>query len=156
MPIASPVPGKTLLSPGDHVLMMVDHQSQMAFAATSIDAANLRNNAALIARAAREFDVITILTAISERTFSGPLFDEIRKIFGDSDVIERTNMNPWEVPRITDLVNAFDKSRIVLAGLWTSVCITGAALSALDQGFEVYVITDACGDVSAEAAVAVP
>ena len=48
-------------------------------------------------------------------------------------------------------VNRIGKGRIVLAGLWTSVCITGAALSALDQGFEVYVIADACGDVSEEA-----
>lgn len=60
-------------------------------------------------------------------------------------------MNTWEDERIAVEVNAFGKQKIVLAGLWTSVCIVGPALSAIDQGFEVYVIADACGDVSTEA-----
>ncbi|MGH1560790.1 isochorismatase family protein [Caulobacter segnis] len=60
-------------------------------------------------------------------------------------------MNTWEDQAVIDEVNAIGKKRIVLAGLWTSVCIVGPALSALDQGFEVFVITDACGDVSNEA-----
>src|ERR1700752_3546261 len=60
-------------------------------------------------------------------------------------------MNTWEAARIAERVNALGKKRVVLAGLWTSVCIVGPALSALDQGFEVYVIADACGDVSTEA-----
>jgi nicotinamidase-related amidase len=60
-------------------------------------------------------------------------------------------MNTWEDARIIERVNAIGKDRLVLAGLWTSVCIVGPSLSALDQGFEVYVIADACGDVSAEA-----
>jgi nicotinamidase-related amidase len=60
-------------------------------------------------------------------------------------------MNTWEDGRITDLVNTINKEKIVPAGLWTSVCIVGPTLSALDQGYEVYVISDACGDVSDEA-----
>jgi nicotinamidase-related amidase len=66
-------------------------------------------------------------------------------------MLDRTNMNNWEDSAVIAAVNRIGKGRIVLAGLWTSVCITGAALSALDQGFEVYVIADACGDVSEEA-----
>jgi nicotinamidase-related amidase len=60
-------------------------------------------------------------------------------------------MNTWEDANVVARLNQINKSRIVLGGLWTSVCIVGPALSALDQGFEVYVIADACGDVSAEA-----
>jgi nicotinamidase-related amidase len=60
-------------------------------------------------------------------------------------------MNTWEDGRITDQVNKFNKNKIVFGGLWTSICIVGPALSALDQGFEVYVIADASGDVSTEA-----
>jgi nicotinamidase-related amidase len=60
-------------------------------------------------------------------------------------------MNTWEDAAVIAEVNRLGKQRIVLAGLWTSVCIVGPALSALDQGFEVYVIADACGDVSDEA-----
>jgi nicotinamidase-related amidase len=151
MPKAEPVPGKALLSPSDHILIMIDHQSQMAFATKSIDAVLLRNNAALVANAAREFGVSTILTTVAEKTFSGPIFDEIRAAFPEAKVIDRTTMNSWEDSRITQQVNRIGKSRIVLAGLWTSVCIVGPALSALDQGFDVCVVTDACGDVSEEA-----
>ncbi len=148
---ATPTPGKTLLSPEDHTLIMIDHQSQMAFATKSIDAVSLRNNAALVAKAAAGFGASTILTTVAEKTFSGPIFSEIKEAFPEADIIDRTTMNTWEDGRITDLVNEIGKPKIVFAGLWTSVCIVSPALSALDQGFEVYVIADACGDVSDEA-----
>ena len=144
-------PGKLLLSPTDHTLILIDHQSQMAFATKSIDPVQLRNNTALIAEAAAGFKVSTILTTVAEKTFSGPIFDEIKAAFPKHPVIDRTSMNTWEDPRIADSVNSIGKSRLVFAGLWTSVCIVGPTLSALDQGFEVYVIADACGDVSDEA-----
>lgn len=151
MATAIAAPGKTLLDPKNHTLILIDHQSQMAFATKSIDAVTLRNNAALVSKAAREFGVDTILTTVAEKSFSGPIFDEIKSVFPDHQVIDRTTMNTWEDARIAVEVNRIGKPRIVLAGLWTSVCIVGPALSALDQGFEVYVITDACGDVSSEA-----
>jgi nicotinamidase-related amidase len=148
---AKPTPGTTLLSPQDHTLIMIDHQSQMAFATKSIDAVTLRNNAAMVAEAAAGFKVSTILTTVAEKTFSGPIFDEIKDAFPGADVIDRTSMNTWEDGRVTDRVNQIGKNRLVFAGLWTSVCIVGPTLSAIDQGFEVYVIADACGDVTDEA-----
>ena len=151
MPTAIAAPGKSLIDPFNHTLIMIDHQSQMAFATHSIDAVTLRNNAALVAKAAKEFEVSTILTTVAEKSFSGPIFDEIKSVFPETPVIDRTSMNTWEDPRIADRVNTLNKGRLVLAGLWTSVCIVGPALSALEQGFEVYVIADACGDVSTEA-----
>jgi nicotinamidase-related amidase len=150
-PVARPVPGRTLLTPDDHVLILIDHQSQMAFATRSIDAITLRNNTALIAEAAKGFGVDTILTTVAEKTFSGPIFDEISAAFPGEPAIDRTTMNCWEDSRLTDRVNAIGKPRLVMAGLWTAVCIVGPSLSALDQGFEVHVIADACGDVSDEA-----
>ncbi|MFP3646040.1 hydrolase [Paraburkholderia sp. SIMBA_054] len=151
MPTAKAQPSKLLLDPSNHTVIMIDHQSQMAFATKSIDAVSLRNNAALVAKAAKEFKVSTILTTVAEKSFSGPIFDEISSVFPDEQVIDRTTMNTWEDPRIAERVNAIGKGRLALAGLWTSVCIVGPALSAIDQGFEVYVISDACGDVSIEA-----
>ena len=148
---ASPAAAKSLLTPNDHTLILIDHQPQMAFATKSIDAGTLRNNAGLVAQSARTFGVATILTTVAEKSFSGPLFGEIKKAFPEHNAIDRTTMNSWEDARVTDAVNEIGKSRIVLAGLWTSVCIVGPALSALDQGYEVYVISDACGDVSNEA-----
>jgi nicotinamidase-related amidase len=144
-------PGKTLLSPTDHTLILIDFQSQMAFATKSIDPVTLRNNAALIANAARIFNVSTIPTTVAEKTFSGPMFDEIKSAFSGAKFFDRTSMNSWEDKQVIGEVNRIGMSRIVLAGLWTSVCIVGPALSALDQGFEVYFIADACGDVSEEA-----
>ncbi len=151
MPTAKPAPGKTLLNPGDHTLIMIDFQSQMAFATRSIDAVDLRNNAALVANAAKTFGVSTILTTVAEKSFSGPMFDEIKEAFPSARFLDRTSMNTWEDGNVIAEVNRIGKSRIVLAGLWTSVCIVGPAASAVDQGFEVSVIADACGDVSVEA-----
>ncbi|MFP2931060.1 hydrolase [Pyxidicoccus sp. 3LG] len=151
MPKATPTPGKRLLTPTDHALILIDHQSQMAFATHSIGIAELRNNTALIAKAAAGFGVPTLLTTVAEKSFSGPLFPEITEIFPDAKVRDRTTMNAWEDALVIEQVNAFGKDTIVLAGLWTGVCIVGPALSALDQGFKVHVITDACGDVSDEA-----
>jgi len=151
MPIATPAPGKTLLDPTDHAVILIDHQSQMAFATHSIDPVQLRNNVALVARSAAGFRVPTILTTVAEKSFSGPMFGEIREAFPDAEVIDRTTMNTWEDPRIAERVNGIGRSKLVFAGLWTSVCIVGPVLSALDQGFEVYVIADASGDISAEA-----
>src|SRR3954452_17513774 len=120
---AAPTPGKTLLSPSDHALIMIDHQSQMAFATKSIDAVMLRNNAGLVASAARVFNVATILTTVAEKTFSGPIFHEIKDQFPGAEIIDRTTMNTWEDGRITDKVNQIGKNKLILAGLWTSVCI---------------------------------
>jgi len=152
MPItATPTAGPQLLTPRDHALILIDFQSQMAFATKSIDAIELRNNAGLVASAAAGFGVPTILTTVAEKSFSGPMFDEVTSAFPGQAPIDRSSMNTWEDAAVIRRVNTIGKPRIVLAGLWTSVCIVGPALSALAQGFEVYVIADACGDVSAEA-----
>jgi nicotinamidase-related amidase len=144
-------PGARLLNAADHTLIMIDYQSQMAFATKSISATELRNNAGLVASAAAGFGVSTILTTVAEKSFSGPMFSEVTAPFPGKTLLDRTSMNTWEDEAVIAEVNAIGKARIVLAGLWTSVCIVGPALSALDQGFEVYVITDASGDVSDEA-----
>ncbi len=148
---ATATPGARLLNAADHTLIMIDYQSQMAFATKSISATELRNNAGLVASAAAGFGVSTILTTVAEKSFSGPMFSEVTAPFPGKALLDRTSMNTWEDEAVIAEVNAIGKARIVLAGLWTSVCIVGPALSALDQGFEVYVITDASGDVSDEA-----
>ena len=148
---ATPTPGKSLISPSDHTLILIDFQSQMAFATKSIAPELLRNNAALISRAAKSFDIPTILTTVAEKSFSGPMFDEIVEAFDHQPMLDRTSMNSWEDAAVIDAVNRIGRERIVFAGLWTSVCIVGPVASAIDQGFDCYVVTDACGDVSCEA-----
>jgi len=152
MPItATPTPGSQLVTPKDHTLIMIDFQSQMSFATKSIDAVTLRNNAALVAHAAAGFGVSTILTTVAEKSFSGPMFEEITNAFPGQKLLDRTSMNTWEDAAVIKEINAIGKTRLVFSGLWTGVCIVGPTLSALEQGFEVYVIADACGDVSEEA-----
>ena len=150
MPTATTTPGKSLISPNDHTLILIDFQSQMSFATKSIAPELLRNNAALIANAAASFGVSTILTTVAEKSFSGPMFEEITAPFPGQAMLDRTSMNTWEDAAVINEVNRIGKERIVLAGLWTSVCIVGPAASAIDQGFDVYFIADACGDISAE------
>ena len=148
---AKAAPGSQLLTPKDHALILIDFQSQMSFATHSIDAITLRNNAALVARAAASFNVPTILTTVAEKSFSGPMFAEVTDPFPDQKLLDRTSMNTWEDAAVIKQVNAIGKGRLVFAGLWTSVCIVGPTLSAIEQGYEAYVIADACGDVSTEA-----
>src|ERR1700720_2561895 len=90
MPTAKAVAGKTLLSPTDHTLILVDFQPQMAFATKSIDGVVLRNNAALVANAAKGFKISTILTTVAEKTFSGPMFEEIVHAFPGAGMLDRT------------------------------------------------------------------
>lgn len=148
---ATPTPGRSLINANDHTLIMIDFQSQMAFAAKSIATELLRNNAALVANAAAGFGVSTILTTVAVDSFSGPMFSEITDAFPNQPMLDRTSMNTWEDAAVIDEVNRIGKERIIFAGLWTSVCIVGPVASAIDQGFDVYVITDACGDISEEA-----
>lgn len=148
---AAPTAGKSLINADDHTLIMIDFQSQMAFATKSIAPELLRNNAALVANAAAGFNVATILTTVAVDSFSGPMFSEITDAFPGQALLDRTSMNSWEDAAVVDEVNRIGKERIIFAGLWTSVCIVGPVASAIDQGFDVYFISDACGDISKEA-----
>ncbi|OHD05169.1 hydrolase [Sphingopyxis sp. RIFCSPHIGHO2_12_FULL_65_19] len=148
---ATPTPAKALLDPSNHALVLIDFQSQMAFATKSIAPELLRNNAALISNGAAGFKVPTILTTVAEKSFSGPMFSEITDAYDGQAMLDRTSMNSWEDAGVIDEVNRIGKDRLVFAGLWTSVCIVGPVLSAIEQGFETYVITDASGDISEEA-----
>jgi nicotinamidase-related amidase len=146
-------PGPALLHPTNHTLVLIDMQGQMAFATKNIDVIELRNNTAIVAGASKIFKVPTIVTTIAEKSFSGPVFPELSEFYPSSasPYIERTTMNAWEDNRAHKTIVAKGNKKIVFAGLWTSVCIGTAALSAIHEGYEVYFITDACGDVSKEA-----
>ncbi|MEZ9938347.1 isochorismatase family protein, partial [Vibrio breoganii] len=96
-------------------------------------------------------EVPTILTTVAEKSFSGPIFPEIQAVFPNQKAIDRTTMNTWEDKRVTDQVNKYGKNKIVIAALWTEVCGVMPVLSAIDQGYEVYFVTDASGGVSDDA-----
>ncbi|RUT69602.1 hydrolase [Flavobacterium cupreum] len=146
-------PSVNLLSPDNHALVLIDFEGQMAFATTNIALSELRTNVAIISGASKIFNVPTVVTTVAEESFSGPVFPEVEEFYpiATSGYIDRTTMNTWEDENAYKAITGKNKKKIVLAGLWTGVCIVGPALSAIEEGYEVYVITDACGDVSKEA-----
>src|SRR5690606_31267741 len=146
-------PSPELLNPTNHALLLIDHEGQMAFATHSISTTELRNNVGLVAGASKIFNVPTVVTTVAEKSFSGPVFPEIQEFYPESTsgYVDRTTMNTWEDLNAHKAITGKNKKKIVMAGLWTSVCIVGPTLSALSEGYDVYVITDASGDVSQEA-----
>ena len=145
-------PSPNLLNPTNHTLVLIDHEGQMAFATKSIDAIELGSDVGLIAGTSKIVKVPTVVTTVAEKSFSGPVFPEILEAFPNTaQYIDRTTMNTWEDVNAHKAITGKNKKKLVFAGLWTSVCIVGPALSALTDGYEVYVVTDASGDVSKEA-----
>ena len=139
-----------LLTPKDHVLLLIDHQPQMAFGVTSHDRQTILNNVVALAKSARAYEVPTILTTIGAKGFSGALFEEIRRVFPEHDPIDRTTMNTWEDPRVVAAVKKTGRKKVVMAGLWTEVCLAYPVLSALGEGFDVYFVADASGGCTKE------
>jgi len=146
-------PGKSMLNPTNHALVLIDHEGQMAFATKSISMEELRNNVALISGGSKIFNIPTVVTTVAEKSFAGPVFPEISAVYPEatSGYVDRTTMNTWEDLNAHKAITGKNKKKLVFAGLWTSVCIVGPALSAIDEGYEVYIITDASGDISKEA-----
>jgi nicotinamidase-related amidase len=146
-------PSPNLLSPENHALVLIDFEGQMAFATKSISITELRTNVAIVAGASKIFNVPTIVTTVAEESFSGPVFPELEEFYpqASGNYIDRTSMNTWEDGPAYKAITGTGKQKLVLAGLWTGVCIVGPALSAMSEGFDVFVITDACGDISTEA-----
>ena len=107
---------KELLNPTNHSLLLIDHQSQMAFAVESQPIEELRNNLGLVSEAAKLYEVPTIVTTIAEKSFSGPVFPEIREVFTDrSKYIDRSTMNTWEDTRVVKAVEELGKKKLVIA-----------------------------------------
>lgn len=114
----------TLLNPQDCVLALIDHQPQMLFGTMSHERTALLHNAQILAKTAKLFGVPTILTTIASETFSGHLIPEIQSVFPDQKPIDRTSMNSWEDEGFKAAIKATGRKRVIIAGLWTEVCVT--------------------------------
>ncbi|WP_310437499.1 hydrolase [Streptomyces sp. 3330] len=144
-------PSPDLLTPDNSVMMFVDHQPQMFFGAGNGDRTAVINATVGLAKAAKVFDVPVVLTTVAAESFSGPLMPQLVEVFPGHEVLDRTTMNPWEEDSIVEAVKATGRKKIIIAGLWTEVCIVLPALSALGQGYEVYVVADASAGVTPQA-----
>ena len=136
------------LSPENSVLLMIDLQPQMAFGVANMDRQELKNNAVALAKASKVFNVPTFITSVETESFSGYTFPELLSVYPDCTVYERTSMNSWDSKKLRDDIKKTGRKKLILAGLWTEVCINTCANSAMSDGFEVYVVADVCGATS--------
>ena len=136
----------------DSVLCLIDHQPWVAFPVTSIAPENLTNNVVALAKAAKALSVPTILTTINAEggPLRDPLLNGLTAVFPDKRPIDRTNTNAWSDPNFVSAVEATGRKKLVMAGLWTEVCLAQTALSAIKAGYDVYFVADASGGLSPE------
>ena len=140
-----------LLNPQNSIVIFIDHQPQMTFGAANIDRQTLFNNVILLAKAARIFRVPTILTTVETKSFSGNMWPQLLDIFPGQEPIERSSMNSWEDAKFVQAVAETGRKKLVIAALWTEVCLAFPALEALHAGYEVYAVEDASGGTSVTA-----
>ena len=141
-----------VLTPANCQIIFIDHQPQMAFGVQSIDRQVLKNNTVALAKAAKVFNIPTIITTVETESFSGNTYPELLDVFPRQDILERTSMNSWDDQKVRDALQANGKKKVVVAGLWTEVCNNSFALCAMLEGdYEIYMVADASGGTSKEA-----
>jgi nicotinamidase-related amidase len=109
------------------------------------------NNVQVLAKAAKLFNIPTVLSTVAKDTFSGPFMPEVTEVFPKHQIIDRTSMNAWLDEKFRKAIAATGRRKFVIAGLWTEVCVLFPTLEMLKEGYEIYVPADACADISLEA-----
>lgn len=140
----------SLLRPEDSVLVLIDHQPYQLTNLNSHDPQMVVNNSTALAKAAKAFGVPTILTSVIAAR-GGRIFPQITDVFPDQEVIDRTFINTWEDKKVVDAAKATGRKQLIIAGLWTEICVAMPAIQAAGEGWDVTVVTDASGGVSVEA-----
>ena len=141
---------EALLRPEDSILVLIDHQPYQFANLHSHEPTMIINNVVALAKLAKVFNVLTILTSVIEER-GGYLIKGLLDVFPEQKPINRTFINTWEDPKVTDIVKKSGRKQLILAGLFTEICVVMPAIQALDEGYDVFVVTDACGGVSVEA-----
>jgi len=139
-----------LLTPDNCVVVMIDHQPFQLANVNSHEPTMVINNAIGLAMTAKAYGIPTILTTVNEDT-GGQIFKGVQDIFPDQKTINRTYINAWEDQRVVEAVKKTGRRKVVFAALWTEMCLAMPAIHAMGDGYDVYVVTDASGGVSAEA-----
>jgi nicotinamidase-related amidase len=140
-----------LLDPAETLVLIIDEQPQMFFGVESHPRTEIMNNVVGLAKACQAFSVPCILTTVEAASFSGYMYSKLQQVYPDIIPIDRTCINAWEDTNVKQTVDNFARKNLVIAGLWTEACATFPALSALSDGYVVYVATDACGGATKEA-----
>jgi nicotinamidase-related amidase len=134
------------LDKSNAAVLLVDHQTGLLSLVRDIDPDRFKNNVLALADLAKYFKLPTILTTSFEDGPNGPLVPELKEAFPDAPYIARPGqINAWDNEDFVKAVNATGKKQLIVAGVVTEVCVAFPALSALAEGFEVFVVTDASG-----------
>ncbi|HEX8437244.1 hydrolase [Archangium sp.] len=139
-----------LLTPDNCVLLLIDHQPFQFAGLRSHDTQTVINNVVGLARSAKLFGVPTLLTTVVEER-GGYILKQLQDVFPEQKPINRTFINTWEDTRVVEWVKKTGKKKIVMAALWTEICLAMPVIQALGDGYEVYIVTDASGGVTLEA-----
>jgi len=139
-----------LLRPEDSVVVLIDHQPFQFANLHSHEPTMIVNNVIGLAKGAKAFGVPTILSTVLEER-GGYLIQGLQDVFPEQKPIDRTTINTWEDRRVVEAVEKTGRKQLVLAALWTEVCLAMPAIHALAEGYDVFIVTDASGGVSAEA-----
>jgi nicotinamidase-related amidase len=138
-----------LVRKADAVVLLLDHQTGLFSLVRDFGPDEFKNNVLALAACAKYFGLPTILTSIMEYGPNGPLLPDVRAIFPDAPYVRRAGeINAWDNAEFVQAVKATGRTQIILAGIVTDVCVAMPALSAIEQGFEVFIVVDACGTFS--------
>jgi len=141
---------EALLTPDNCALMLIDHQPFQFAGLRSHDTQTIINNVVGLAKAAKIFGVPTLLSTVVQDK-GGFLLKQLQDVFPEQKPIDRTFINTWEDERCVEWVRKTGRKKIVMAALWTEICLAMPAIHALGDGYEVYIVTDASGGVTLEA-----
>ena len=140
----------TRLDKNNAAVLLVDHQTGLLSLVRDIDPDKFKNNVLALADAAKYFNLPTILTTSFENGPNGPLIPELKEMFPDAHYVARPGqINAWDNEDFVKAIKATGKKQLIIAGVVTEVCVAFPALSALEEDFEVFVITDASGTFNA-------
>src|ERR1700738_803054 len=139
-----------LLTPENCALVLIDHQPFQLANVNSHDPTIVINNVTALAKTAKAYGIPTILTTVNEER-GGLIFKQVQAVFADQKTINRTFINCWEDRRVVEAVKKTGRKKLVIAALWTEMCLAMPAIHAMGDGYEVYVVTDASGGVTPEA-----
>ena len=139
----------TLLDPADAALLLLDHQSGLLQTVKDVGVAELRTNVAVLAQLATLLDIPIITSASEPAGPNGPLISEIQQFAPDAVYVPRKGeINAWDNELFVQAVRETGKRTLIIAGIWTSVCVMFPALDAAAAGYKVYAVVDASGDPS--------
>jgi nicotinamidase-related amidase len=134
------------LNKDDAIVLLVDHQTGLISLVQDFSPNEFKNNVLALADLAKFFELPTILTTSFEQGPNGPLVPELKEMFPDSPYIARPGqINAWDNEDFVKAIKATGRKQIIIAGVVTDVCVAFPTLSALAEGFEVFVVTDASG-----------